>query len=114
MDRVEKTFTKHFYNSNRNKAMRILRPKTKRERHRVTFSMGKHHHIHIDSILGAKEDKFLFTFLLSPDTVDTFSGFFAGCTTALVLALILIIRTRNIFDNSETTKYMETLFPLHR
>ncbi|KAH1189036.1 Phosphate transporter PHO1 3 [Glycine max] len=79
MDRVEKTFTKHFYNSNRNKAMRILRPKTKRERHRVTFSMG----------------------------------FFAGCTTALVLALILIIRTRNIFDNSETTKYMETLFPLH-
>ncbi|KHN33987.1 phosphate transporter PHO1 homolog 3-like [Glycine soja] len=79
MDRVEKTFTKHFYNSNRNKAMRILRPNTKRERHRVTFSMG----------------------------------FFAGCTTALVLALILIIRTRNIFDNSETTKYMETLFPLH-
>jgi len=41
MDRVEKTFTKHFYNSNRSKAMNILRPKAKRERHRVTFSMGK-------------------------------------------------------------------------
>ncbi|KAK7400898.1 hypothetical protein VNO78_12207 [Psophocarpus tetragonolobus] len=56
MDRVEKTFTKHFYNSNR---------------------------------------------------------FLAGCTAALVLALILIFRTRNIFDESGTTKYMETLFPLN-
>ncbi|TKY58899.1 Phosphate transporter PHO1-like 3 [Spatholobus suberectus] len=79
MDRVDKTFTKHFYNSNRNKAMRILRPKAKRERHRVTFSMG----------------------------------FLAGCTAALVLALILIIRTRHILDDKGSTKYMETLFPLH-
>ncbi|XP_020239766.1 phosphate transporter PHO1 homolog 3 [Cajanus cajan] len=79
MDRVEKTFTKHFYNSNRNKAMGILRPKAKRERHRVTFSMG----------------------------------FLAGCTAALVLALILIIRTRRILDHEGSTKYMDTLFPLH-
>ncbi|KAH1189039.1 Phosphate transporter PHO1 3 [Glycine max] len=75
MDRVEKTFTKHFYNSNRNKAMNILRPKAKRERHRVTFSMG--------------------------------------CTAALVLALILIVRTRKILDESGSTKYMDTLFPLN-
>ncbi|XP_061370886.1 phosphate transporter PHO1 homolog 3-like isoform X2 [Gastrolobium bilobum] len=40
MERVEKVFIKHFSNSNRNKGMSILRPKTKRERHRVTFSMG--------------------------------------------------------------------------
>ncbi|KAK7368378.1 hypothetical protein VNO80_10403 [Phaseolus coccineus] len=79
MDRVEKTFTKHFHNSNRSKAMNILRPKAKRERHRVTFSMG----------------------------------FLAGCTAALVLALILIVRTRKILDHSGSTKYMETLFPLH-
>ncbi|KAK7400896.1 hypothetical protein VNO78_12205 [Psophocarpus tetragonolobus] len=79
MERVEKTFTKHFYNSNRNKAMSILRPKAKRERHRVTFSMG----------------------------------FLAGCTTALVLALILIVRTRNILEDKGSTKYMDTLFPLN-
>ncbi|XP_047158069.1 phosphate transporter PHO1 homolog 3-like [Vigna umbellata] len=40
MERVENVFIKHFSNSNRNKGMRILRPKPKRERHRITFSMG--------------------------------------------------------------------------
>ncbi|KAF5945496.1 hypothetical protein HYC85_015724 [Camellia sinensis] len=41
MDRVEATFIKHFSNSNRSKGMNILRPKVKRERHRITFSLGK-------------------------------------------------------------------------
>ncbi|CAI9756180.1 unnamed protein product [Fraxinus pennsylvanica] len=40
MERVEATFIKHFSNSNRRKGMGILRPKVKKERHRVTFSMG--------------------------------------------------------------------------
>ena len=40
MERVEATFIKHFTNGNRTKGMNILRPKTKRERHRVTFSTG--------------------------------------------------------------------------
>ncbi|KAK4481585.1 hypothetical protein RD792_012487 [Penstemon davidsonii] len=40
MERVEATFIKHFSNSNRSKGMNILRPKSKREKHRVTFSMG--------------------------------------------------------------------------
>ncbi|KAG8366381.1 hypothetical protein BUALT_Bualt17G0073800 [Buddleja alternifolia] len=40
MERVEVTFIKHFASSNRNKGMNILRPKKKREKHRVTFSMG--------------------------------------------------------------------------
>ncbi|KAL8157300.1 hypothetical protein AgCh_002121 [Apium graveolens] len=40
MDRVEATFIKHFSNSNRKKGLSILRPKAKRERHRVTFSLG--------------------------------------------------------------------------
>ncbi|KAF5945498.1 hypothetical protein HYC85_015726 [Camellia sinensis] len=40
MDRVEATFIKHFSNSNRSKGMNILRPKVKRERHRITFSLG--------------------------------------------------------------------------
>ncbi|XP_027347383.1 phosphate transporter PHO1 homolog 3-like isoform X2 [Abrus precatorius] len=79
MERVEKVFIKHFSNSNRNKGMSILRPKRKRERHRITFSMG----------------------------------FFAGCTAALTLALILIVRTRKIMDHSGSTKYMEIMFPLY-
>ncbi|KAF8369668.1 hypothetical protein HHK36_032307 [Tetracentron sinense] len=40
MDRVETTFIKHFSNSNRRKGISILRPKAKREKHRVTFSLG--------------------------------------------------------------------------
>ncbi|XP_041010731.1 phosphate transporter PHO1 homolog 3-like isoform X2 [Juglans microcarpa x Juglans regia] len=40
MERTEATFIKHFSNSNRIRGMNILRPKAKRERHRITFSMG--------------------------------------------------------------------------
>lgn len=44
----------------------------------------------------------------------TFSmGFLAGCSAALVLALILIIRARHIMDSRGSTKYMETMFPLY-
>ncbi|KAG5237256.1 phosphate transporter PHO1 [Salix suchowensis] len=40
VERVEATFIKHFSNSNRSKGMRVLRPKAKKERHRITFYMG--------------------------------------------------------------------------
>ncbi|KAF5940500.1 hypothetical protein HYC85_021667 [Camellia sinensis] len=40
MERVETTFIKHFCNSNRRKGLNILRPQAKRERHRVTFTLG--------------------------------------------------------------------------
>ncbi|KAG7558592.1 EXS C-terminal [Arabidopsis thaliana x Arabidopsis arenosa] len=40
VERVEATFIKHFANANRRKGMNILRPKAKRERHRITFSTG--------------------------------------------------------------------------
>ncbi|KAG2696708.1 hypothetical protein I3843_07G070700 [Carya illinoinensis] len=44
----------------------------------------------------------------------TFSmGFFAGCTAALILALILIIRARNIMKQEGATEYMENMFPLY-
>ncbi|XP_015895052.3 phosphate transporter PHO1 homolog 3 [Ziziphus jujuba] len=79
LDRVEVTFIKHFSNSNRSKGMAILRPKQKKERHRITFS----------------------------------TGFFAGCTAALVVALILIIRARKIMDKEGSTQYMENMFPLY-
>ncbi|CAN8266660.1 unnamed protein product [Cochlearia groenlandica] len=40
MERVEATFIKHFTNANRSKGMNILRPKAKRDRHRISFSTG--------------------------------------------------------------------------
>ncbi|KAL0282205.1 UNVERIFIED_CONTAM: Phosphate transporter [Sesamum angustifolium] len=79
MERVEVAFIKHFSNSNRSKAMNILRPKKKRERHRVTFSMG----------------------------------FLVGCTFTLIMALVLIIRARNLLDKAGRVLYMETMFPLY-
>ncbi|KAE8733482.1 Phosphate transporter PHO1-like protein 3 [Hibiscus syriacus] len=78
MERVEATFIKHFSNSNRSNCMNKLRPKKKKERHRISFS----------------------------------TGFFAGCTVALVLALVLIIHARNILDKEGRTQYMESMFPL--
>ncbi|KAF8390163.1 hypothetical protein HHK36_024685 [Tetracentron sinense] len=41
------------------------------------------------------------------------SGFFGGCTTALIVALILIIRARHILDEQGSTQYMENMFPLY-
>ncbi|KAK6913291.1 EXS, C-terminal [Dillenia turbinata] len=40
MERVEDTFIKHFSNGNRRKGMITLRPKAKRERHRITYFLG--------------------------------------------------------------------------
>ncbi|MCD7463530.1 hypothetical protein HAX54_050798 [Datura stramonium] len=40
LERVETTFIKHFSQSNRREGMKILRPKHKREKHRVTFLSG--------------------------------------------------------------------------
>ncbi|XP_039042271.1 phosphate transporter PHO1 homolog 3-like isoform X2 [Hibiscus syriacus] len=46
-------------------------------------------------------------------TTTFYTGFFAGCAFALVLALILIIRARNILNHDGTDQYMETMFPLY-
>lgn len=40
MERVEAAFIKHFANGNRQKGMSTLRPRAKRERHRVSFFLG--------------------------------------------------------------------------
>jgi hypothetical protein len=80
MERVEATFIKHFANANRAKAMNILRPKAKRERHRITFS----------------------------------TGFSAGCVFSLIVALVAIIRTRNLLEMEGQKEYMNTMFPLYR
>lgn len=79
MERVEATFIKHFSNANRTKGMNILRPKAKRERHRITFS----------------------------------TGFFAGCTTALIIALISLVRAHGILQKQGQKQYMDNMFPLY-
>ncbi|XP_058195090.1 phosphate transporter PHO1 homolog 3-like [Rhododendron vialii] len=79
MDRVEATFIKHFSNSNRRKGMSSLRPRVKKERHRVTFSLG-----------------FLF-----------------GCTVALLLALVLIMRARDLLNHTGRDQYMRNMLPLY-
>ncbi|KAG6758036.1 hypothetical protein POTOM_038369 [Populus tomentosa] len=79
MERVEATFIKHFSNSNRSKGMSVLRPKAKKERHRITFYMG----------------------------------FFSGCTVALLIALVLIVKARKIMNNPGRITYMQTMFPLY-
>ncbi|XP_047312082.1 phosphate transporter PHO1 homolog 3-like [Impatiens glandulifera] len=44
----------------------------------------------------------------------TFSlGLLVGCTIALIVSLVLIIRTRNILDHVGSTQYMNNLFPLY-
>ncbi|GMY13726.1 phosphate transporter PHO1 homolog 9 [Fagus crenata] len=40
MERVEVTFIKHFANGNHSKGINKLRPKARRERHRITFFLG--------------------------------------------------------------------------
>ncbi|KAF3966063.1 hypothetical protein CMV_009798 [Castanea mollissima] len=44
----------------------------------------------------------------------TFStGFLAGCSVALILALILIVRARNLMGKKEAILYMDNVFPLY-
>ncbi|KAK9935103.1 hypothetical protein M0R45_022217 [Rubus argutus] len=45
--------------------------------------------------------------------ITFFLGCFAGCTAALILALILIVRARDIMNHSGTTQYMDNIFPLY-
>ncbi|XP_024006973.1 phosphate transporter PHO1 homolog 6 [Eutrema salsugineum] len=79
LDHVESTFIKHFTNGNRTKGVNTLRPKVKRERHRLTFS----------------------------------TGFLGGCMFSLIVALVAIIRTRNILQDEGQKQYMNTMFPLY-
>ncbi|KAE8724608.1 Phosphate transporter PHO1-like protein 5 [Hibiscus syriacus] len=46
-------------------------------------------------------------------TTTFYTGCFAGCGFALVVALILIIRARHLLGQDGTDQYMETMFPLY-
>ncbi|ESQ28297.1 hypothetical protein EUTSA_v10018151mg [Eutrema salsugineum] len=79
LERVEITFVKHFANGNRREGMQFLRPKVKREWHRITF----------------------------------FSGFFSGCSLALIVAVVFKIENRNIMEKDFGTEYMANIIPLY-
>ncbi|XP_026405397.1 phosphate transporter PHO1 homolog 8-like [Papaver somniferum] len=42
-----------------------------------------------------------------------FLGYFAGCTTALLVALVLVINARKLVHKEGRTQYMENIFPLY-
>ncbi|XP_074301045.1 phosphate transporter PHO1 homolog 10-like [Silene latifolia] len=45
--------------------------------------------------------------------VTFFSGFFAGCSIALVIAVILMVRARRIFSRGHASPYLENMFGLY-
>ncbi|KAL5722914.1 hypothetical protein ACHQM5_006374 [Ranunculus cassubicifolius] len=103
MERVQATFIKHFSNSNRRRGMKILRFKEKKELHGTTFSLGR---------LYANKKLLVFQYFTL--TYLYFgSGIFTGCTIALIVTLILIIRLRDIVKKEGFDQYMENMFPLY-
>lgn len=79
MEHVERVFVKHFYDANRREGMKPLKPRPRREKHRVTF----------------------------------LSGFFTGCSVALVIAIILMVRARRIVEKGQGSFYMDNMFGLY-
>lgn len=45
--------------------------------------------------------------------ITFFSGFFFGCAAALVVAIILVIHLRNIFESKGRNQFMDNIFPLY-
>nr|GMD41601.1 phosphate transporter PHO1 homolog 3-like [Ipomoea batatas] len=83
MERTEATFIKHFANGNRRKGMGVLRPHVKREKHRITFFLGE------------------------------IVRLFSGCSIALIVAIIVSIRARNLLQHQGSDQFMENIFPLY-
>lgn len=86
--------------------MKCLRPKVKRERHRVTFFSGKEKKdSQISMMLRSFTDRFFFNF--SP-------GFFSGCSIALIVAVVFKIESRKLMEKDYGTAYMANIIPLYR
>ncbi|XP_038891094.1 phosphate transporter PHO1 homolog 9-like isoform X2 [Benincasa hispida] len=45
--------------------------------------------------------------------ITFFSGFFFGCAAALVVAIILVIHLRDIFESKGSNQFMDNIFPLY-
>ncbi|KAM1300059.1 hypothetical protein PS1_011447 [Malus domestica] len=46
-------------------------------------------------------------------SVTFFSGFFSGCSIALLVAIVLSIEARKLLDKEEGAEYVENIFPLY-
>ncbi|KAL0385849.1 UNVERIFIED_CONTAM: Phosphate transporter [Sesamum radiatum] len=79
MEKLEVVFIKNFLCSNRREGMKLLRPKQKIEKHRVTF----------------------------------YSGFFCGCSVALLAAVVLLVEDRKLMLKNRGALYMRAVFPLY-
>ncbi|KAG7033183.1 Phosphate transporter PHO1-like 9, partial [Cucurbita argyrosperma subsp. argyrosperma] len=45
--------------------------------------------------------------------ITFFSGFFFGCALALIVAIVLVIHLRDIFESEGRNQYMNNIFPLY-
>lgn len=52
--------------------------------------------------------------LIYSDFLLLFSGFFSGCSIALLIAVVLRIQARKLMDKAEGASYMVNIFPLYR
>ncbi|PWA80096.1 SPX domain, EXS [Artemisia annua] len=92
IERVEAAFIKHFCNGNRSQGMNTLRPRAKREKHRVTFFVA--YTAELTNVLSCE-------------------GCFFGFALALMVVIIINMHTKDLLKNDEKTQYMNTIFPLY-
>ena len=84
--------------------MKCLRPKVKRERHRVTFFSGM-----------KREKDFSYVYIHSlMILLQLLTGFFSGCSIALIVAVVFKIESRKLMEKDYGTAYMANIIPLYR
>ncbi|CAL5333048.1 unnamed protein product [Camellia sinensis] len=92
MERVEATFIKHFANSNRRKGLNILRPRAKRERHRVTFTLGLFGFIGLHMLMYAANIYFWKKYRVNYPFIFGFKeGTELGCKDVLLLSFGVVV-----------------------
>ncbi|XP_019195155.1 PREDICTED: phosphate transporter PHO1 homolog 3-like [Ipomoea nil] len=83
MERTEATFIKHFVNGNRRKGMSVLRPRVKREKHRIAFFHG------------------------------LFSGCSIALIVAIIVSIRASYLLQNEGSDRDRDQFMENIFPLY-
>jgi len=106
MSRVEATFIKHFANGNHREGMKCLRPKTKREKHRITYFLGTQL-IYLSSVMSTLSHRLKLH-------LHIYIGFFSGCAVALAIAITVLVHIRGLTKSEGRHQYMENIFPLYR
>ncbi|KAI3722417.1 hypothetical protein L2E82_33455 [Cichorium intybus] len=59
MERVEAAFIKHFANANRRQGMRDMRPRAKRDKHRITFFIGTKENVNLELLNSEGRDQYM-------------------------------------------------------